>query len=103
MTIYVDDMRREAQVGPIRGRWSHLFTDQDDQTELHRFARRIGMQRSWYQHAEHEAERPWLCHYDVTDVKRRAAIAAGAVPISWFEAGRMHHARVEARRAAEQT
>lgn len=92
-------MRVEAQVGRINARWSHLFTDQDDQEELHKLARKIGMQRSWFQKGEYLERAPWLCHYDVTDSKRRAAITAGAVPISWYEAGKITAARSAARKA----
>ena len=35
MTVYVDDIRILATVGPYTDRWSHLFTDSDDLTELH--------------------------------------------------------------------
>ena len=82
MTVYVDDMLLRAQVGRINARWCHLFTDQDDQTELHELAQKIGMRRAWFQKPEEERRAPWRCHYDVTETKRRAAIAAGAVPIS---------------------
>lgn len=101
MTVYVDDMQMQARVGRINGRWSHLFTDQDDQTELHELAQRIGLMRSWFQHPECEADSPWRCHYDVTEIKRRAALAAGAVPITWSESGRMTHERSRAQRAQQ--
>ncbi|GAT07591.1 DUF4031 domain-containing protein [Mycolicibacterium novocastrense] len=75
MTVYVDDMRLPARVGRIEARWSHLFSDNPDPTELHRLAAKIGLRRAWFQ------DKPSGAHYDVTDTKRRAAIAAGAVPI----------------------
>lgn len=81
MTVYVDDMRLPARVGRLKARWSHLVTDNPDLTELHTFAASIGLRRSWFQDdrlAPGDRGRP---HYDVTDTKRRAAIAAGAVPI----------------------
>ena len=77
MTVYVDNFRTPARVGRITGRWSHLVTDNPDLTELHDFAARIGLQRRWFQTSEH-AYRP---HYDVTESKRTAAIAAGAIAI----------------------
>lgn len=83
ITVYVDDMRRSATVGRVRGRWSHLFTDQDDQTELHEFARRIGLQRAWFQGAKWETTHPWRCHYDVTDALRERALAQGATEITY--------------------
>lgn len=56
-----------------RWRWSqvaHLIGDTDD--ELHDFARRIGMQRTWFQ-ADGR-----LPHYDLTPERYRLALAAGA-------------------------
>ncbi len=80
MTVYVDSARIPAQVGAVRGRWSHLTADTPD--ELHRFAARLGLARAWYQTCKTRCGP--VCvhwHYDVTDSKRTAALAAGAVPI----------------------
>jgi len=80
MAVYVDDARIPATVGRIRGRWSHLFAD--SQVELHAFASRIGLRRSWFQPGRSYGGRPsryW--HYDVTDSMRERAIRAGAVPV----------------------
>jgi hypothetical protein len=77
MTVYVDDIRILATVGPYTSRWSHLFTDSDDLTELHDFAGSIGLHRSWFQDKQSGP------HYDVTDRLRHRAITAGAQPISW--------------------
>lgn len=91
MTVYVDDLRILATVGPHTCRWSHLFTDSVDLTELHDFARSIGLHRSWFQD-NHSGP-----HYDVTDRLRRRAITAGAQPISWrglptvWPSRRTHH------------
>lgn len=76
MTVYVDDMRMPARVGRIEGRWSHLMADTDD--ELHVFAARIGLRRSWAQYPG-----TWKSHYDVTDSKRAQAVRAGAVEIGY--------------------
>jgi len=78
MTVYVDDMRVPAKVGKIRARWSHLYSDDDD-AELHAFATRLGMKRSWFQ----DGGTP-TSHYDVTDTMRAKAIELGAVPIGCF-------------------
>src|SRR4051794_14083770 len=96
MTVYVDDYRVPAQVGRISARWSHMFVAPDgDLEELHALAARIGLRRSWFQ------DKPWpRAHYDVTDTRRAAAIAAGAVPVSWREAGRWRAAAIAAREAA---
>jgi hypothetical protein len=76
MATYVDDARIPARVGRIMDRWSHLTAD--DKPELHTFAKKIGLQRSWFQ------DKPrGLWHYDVTERKRREAVAADAVEISW--------------------
>jgi uncharacterized protein YceH (UPF0502 family) len=75
MTIYVDNAMIPANVGRYESRWCHLFSDQIDPAELHRFAARIGLRRAWFQHkasAIHD-------HYDVTTGKRAQAVAAGAV------------------------
>lgn len=77
MTVYVDDMRMPARVGRINARWSHLMADTDD--ELHAFARRLGLKRSWAQYPG-----TWKSHYDVTDTMRDRAIKLGAVPIGYM-------------------
>lgn len=87
MTIFVDDFRCPARVGRLNARWSHLICGPfDDPAELHEFAARIGIKRSWYQGPPRH---PWpRSHYDVTDSKRDEAIKAGAVPITFSELGR---------------
>ncbi len=100
MTVYVDDAGIRATVRDDRtGRvhtstWCHLFTDQNDQTELHTLAGRIGLQRRWFQ--AKDPRTPWFWHYDVTAGKRRQAVAAGAVEITWREAARLSMARARA-------
>jgi hypothetical protein len=79
MTVYVDDVRILATVGPYTCRWSHLFTDSGDLTELHDLAHSIGLCRSWFQDNQSGP------HYDVTDRLRHRAITAGAHPIAWQE------------------
>lgn len=73
MAVYVDD----AFVHADWGKWSgggHLMADTDD--ELHAFAARLGLRRSW---AQLRPSRPWMNHYDLTCGKRDAALQAGAV------------------------
>jgi Protein of unknown function (DUF4031) len=54
MTVYVDDWRQAAKVGRLNARWSHLTVGPfDDPEELHAFAARIGLRRSWFQ------DKPW--------------------------------------------
>jgi hypothetical protein len=85
MTVYVDDMRLKARVGRLEARWSHLMTGPgDDLDELHALAVSIGLKREWFQSPpEHYP------HYDVTETKRQQAIRAGAVAITWYEAGEL--------------
>ncbi len=74
MTVYLDDWRQPARLGPVDDRWSHLVADTDD--ELHAFAARMGMRREWFQHKE---ARPHQAHYDVPERARAEALALGAV------------------------
>jgi hypothetical protein len=85
VTVYVDDWRQRATVGRVAGQWSRLICGPwDDPAELHQLAAAIGLRRSWYQ------AKPWpRGHYDVLERRRQAAIAAGAVPVTWAELGRM--------------
>lgn len=80
MSVYVDNARIPAKVGPVNARWSHLFADTQD--ELHSFAQGIGLRRSWFQPGTSLGGKPsrhW--HYDVTDSMRARAIRAGARPV----------------------
>lgn len=92
MTVYLDDWRQPAHLGPVRDRWSHLVADDED--ELHAFAARLGMRRSWFQYKD---SRPHHAHYDVPERARADALALGAVEITWRELGRL----LRARRVAE--
>jgi len=78
VTVYVDDALIPAKVGTLQSRWSHLIADTPD--ELHAFAARLGLRREWFQ--DHQP----FWHYDLTEGKRRQALALGAEPISWREA-----------------
>ena len=66
VTVYLDDWRQPARLGPVDDRWSHLVADTDD--ELHAFAARMGMRRAWFQD---KAGRPHQAHYDVPERARR--------------------------------
>lgn len=67
MAVYVDN-ERIAWRGAL---WCHLVADTPD--ELHSFARRLGLQKSWFQS---ESIYP---HYDITISVRSRAIALGAL------------------------
>lgn len=80
MTVYVDDMQAPWRPPHMKHRlWSmsHLFADTVE--ELHVFAKKIGLRRSWFQ----EPPKASWCHYDVTAAKRREALDNGAVPIKY--------------------
>ena len=85
MSVYVDNYRCPATVGRVRGRWSHLTADTEE--ELHDFAQRLGLRRAWFQGHCKTARCPRVngtCahfHYDVVDTKRDQAIRAGAQPV----------------------
>jgi hypothetical protein len=78
VTVYVDDMK--AAFG--RMKMCHMLADSD--VELHAMADRIGVARRWHQAPPRHAS-----HYDIALSKRAAAVAAGAVEITWRQAGAM--------------
>lgn len=97
MTVFVDnafivaDVPNGARV--VSGRWCHMTAD--SRAELDAMADRIGLRREWIQHPGTVRE-----HYDVTESKRRAAVAAGAVERDWRE---MAVERLSLRRAVLST
>ena len=96
MTVYLDDWRQAAHLGPVDDRWSHLIADTED--ELHDFAARMGMRKAWFQE---KPGRPHHAHYDVPERARAEAVAQGAVEITWRELGRkLRDRRVDAGPAA---
>ncbi len=87
MTVYVDDSNIPAKVrnGSVThdSTWCHLFADSQD--ELHSFAQKLGLKRSYFQPGKPRGDgtpSP-LWHYDVTAGKRRQAVAMGAREVSW--------------------
>jgi hypothetical protein len=88
MTVFVDDWRQPATVGPVTARWSHLTGDTTE--ELHLFAAGLGLRRSWFQAHSHD---PLRHHYDVTDQLRHEAISRGAVAVTWRQAARARRQR----------
>ncbi len=69
MAVYIDTQR---DWGWKLGASCHMAADTLD--ELHAFARRIGLRRTWFQDGKYP-------HYDLTARRREAAIAAGAVEL----------------------
>lgn len=80
MTVYVDNFRVPARVGRLSARWSHLTADTKE--ELHAFADRLALNRTWFQD---KGDGRW--HYDVTDSKREQAIKLGAQAIDIRDMG----------------
>ncbi|RQU16287.1 DUF4031 domain-containing protein [Burkholderia cenocepacia] len=86
MTVYVDDMYRH-EIGKLgRMKMSHLIADTTE--ELLTMVREIGVNPKWIQHAGTRDE-----HFDIAISKRAAAIAAGAVPITYDQCGAMNKRR----------
>ena len=90
MAVYVDDASIAARVANGRvvcdSRWSHLFAD--TQQELHAFAAKLGLRRSYFQPGRSRGDGSpsphW--HYDLTAGKRAQAIRFGAQPVTSREA-----------------
>lgn len=83
MNVYVDDLIEWGK----RPGWPydsacHLMADTDD--ELHAFAARLGLKRSWAQKMDHP--RQSFHHYDLTKTKRQQAVRMGAIEITTREA-----------------
>lgn len=82
MTVYVDDVFIRADVPngakTVHGVWCHMTADST--SELNEMAERIGLRKSWIQHAG-----TWKEHYDLTRTKRALAIRYGAVQVSGRE------------------
>jgi hypothetical protein len=80
MTVYVDNMNAFGRIvrgsRMVTGEWSQLLADDSD--ELAEFALNLGLLPEWRRAPGTPGE-----YYDVGEVTRRRAIAAGAVPISF--------------------
>lgn len=78
-TVMVDRLMR----CPRNAKWQHdkachMFAADPDLEKLHAFASRLGLKRSWFQ------DKSSMPHYDLTESKRRAAVAAGAVEVDRY-------------------
>lgn len=73
--IYVDNYYLICSYGGMR--MSHLFSHRED--ELHEFAHRLGLRRSWF-HRD---------HYDISFSKRELALQLGARPITYRQMSRI--------------
>lgn len=75
MTVYVDPLMEWG--GSATFRWKHsCHLMADTLTELHAFARQLGLRREWFQ--AHTS----VAHYDLTSRKRARAVALGAVEVA---------------------
>ena len=74
MSVYVDELR----FYPPSPRWRHgeaCHLVADTLEELHAFAGKLQLRRSWFQPHRH------IPHYDLTARRRAAAIRAGAIEV----------------------
>lgn len=79
MAVYVDNAFIQADVLSIySSRWCHMTADTTE--ELKAFAKKIGLRASWIQNEGTNIE-----HFDLTEGKRRQAVKAGALEITWRE------------------
>ncbi len=101
MTVYVDKIQqypRKAIQSSARRHgnfWCHMFSDDEDKSELHEIARRIGHKKDWFQEALAPVVEPEnvlrklprhiLAHYDLVPTRRELALRAGAVEGSFRE------------------
>ena len=70
MSVYVD-----AAIHIRKGkRWCHLIADSEE--ELHTFAARLGIGKSYF---SDKKRKPGRAHYDITDAQRRRAVETGAI------------------------
>lgn len=83
MSVYVDDM------GAGFGRMIMFHMIADSSQELLAMADKIGVARKWIQHSATYKE-----HFDICAAKRKLAVNAGAVEITW----RNYAERVRARK-----
>lgn len=82
MTVYVDELV-EYPLRYVRGAervkyWCHMWADDVD--DLHAMAAKIGMRRDWFQD-----KHPMMLHYDLSQTRRKLAIANGAVEMSFIQ------------------
>jgi hypothetical protein len=102
MAVYIDDASIPATVRngarSHTSAWCHLTAD--TQEELHEFAARLGLKRSYFQPGKPLGGKPspfW--HYDLTAGKRAQAVRLGAVEVSAREMPALMRARAARRQA----
>jgi hypothetical protein len=88
VTVYVDDWRQPATVGPVTARWSHLTADTTE--ELHLFAAELGCAGPG---SRAMATIPCATTTTSPTELRDEAIARGAVAVTWRQAARARRQR----------
>lgn len=85
MSVYVDELIKwpNAQ-GIFKNGSCHLSADTTE--ELHAFAKKLGLKRSWFQNHK------LLAHYDLVPSKREQAIKLGAIAEGAMEGARRRRA-----------
>lgn len=100
MAVYVDEIRDYTRVAKMRGlrhtHWCHLTADTEQ--ELHAFAARLGLRRSWFQK---KSERDYRWHYDIVPSKRAQAVRLGAEEVDRRFIGQLMIRRQEERDGVE--
>lgn len=90
MAVFVDDMFKypigEFQRNGRTYKMSHLIASNTE--ELLAFATSLGLDTRWLQHPS-----TWKEHFDVTITVRKKAIAAGAIPCTMSQMGRLCRVR----------
>jgi len=80
--IYVDEVRDYTGLTKLRyKKWCHIWTDGPIE-ELHEFAAKLGLKRSWFQ------DKKRFPHYDTIPYRRALALKMGAtfIPLrEWYE------------------
>lgn len=87
MSVYVDSLRTVLADNP-RWPWPmscHLYADSLE--ELHSFASKLQMRRSWFQNHDR------LPHYDLTPARRAKAVRVGAIEVTGRQMVEWVHAR----------
>lgn len=103
MAVYVDELRtirpadNKPQAQRNGDRWCHMTADTE--AELHAFAARLGLKRSWYQVGAGRKVWHWyLSHYDLVPSKRALAVRHGAQEVLLEDMARRFARELEAAR-----
>jgi len=80
--IFVDSIQYYPRCRLPYKHWCHMATDDHDLSALHTLARRIGLDRAWFQ------DKPGAPHYDLTPTKRTQTLKLGAQATSSVELAR---------------